>query len=86
MNSITRLLRRTFLDSWREADAQADTAGTDDFDWRPIVVLVTTAVTLTIDCVGFMLLVGPIDADKQFRLRGGVVLHDWPCETKVHLS
>ena len=48
MNVFSRLLRRTFLDSWREADAQADTAGTEQFDWRPIVVLITTGVTLTL--------------------------------------
>jgi hypothetical protein len=36
------------LDSWREADAQADTAGAEQLDWRPIVILVTTAITLTL--------------------------------------
>jgi len=48
MELIKRLVRRTLLDSWREADAQADTAGTGALDWRPIVILVTTAVTLTL--------------------------------------
>jgi membrane protease YdiL (CAAX protease family) len=48
MNRIKRFLRRVLLDSWRDADAQADTAGADELDWRPIVILVTTAVVLTI--------------------------------------
>ena len=48
MDFVRRLLRHSLLDSWREADAQADTASSDVFDWRPIVVLVTTAVTLTL--------------------------------------
>jgi membrane protease YdiL (CAAX protease family) len=48
METIKRFVRLTLLDSWREADAQADTAGTGEFDWRPVVVLVTTAVTLTL--------------------------------------
>ncbi len=48
MNIFSRLLRRALLDSWQEADAQADTARAGQFDWRPIVVLVTTAVTLTL--------------------------------------
>lgn len=48
MHTIKLLLRRALLDSWRDADAQADTAGAEKLDWRPIVVLVTTAVTLTL--------------------------------------
>ena len=48
MIRIRRLLRRAFLDSWREADTGAETAKNGDFDWRPIVVLATTAVTLTL--------------------------------------
>jgi membrane protease YdiL (CAAX protease family) len=48
MKSIKRLLRRVLLDSWRDADAQADTGSAEVFDWRPIVILVTTAVTLTL--------------------------------------
>ena len=48
MERIKRLLRLTLLDSWREADAQADTAATGELDFRPVVVLVTTAVTLTL--------------------------------------
>ena len=48
MEMIKRFVRLTLLDSWREADAQADTAGSDQIDWRPVVVLVTTAVTLTL--------------------------------------
>lgn len=36
------------MDSWREVDAQADPARADSLDWRPIVVLVTTAVVLTL--------------------------------------
>jgi len=48
MSIVRRLLRRAFVDSWREADAQADTAGSRDFDFRPAVVLITTAVVLTL--------------------------------------
>jgi len=48
METIKRLVRRTLLDSWREADAQVDTAGTGELDWQPVVILVTTAVTLTL--------------------------------------
>jgi len=48
MESIKRFFRRVVLDSWREADAQADTAGAEQPDWRPIVILVTTALTLTL--------------------------------------
>lgn len=48
MNRIMRFIRLTLLDSWQEADAQADTAGRGELDVRPIVVLVTTAVTLTL--------------------------------------
>lgn len=48
MAMIKRFARRVLLDSWRDADAQADTAGTGAFDWRPIVILVTTAVVLTL--------------------------------------
>jgi membrane protease YdiL (CAAX protease family) len=48
MKRFKRFLRSVLLDSWREADAQADTAGAEVFDWRPIVILVTTAVTLTL--------------------------------------
>ena len=48
MKSINRFVRRALLDSWQDADAQADTAGSEAFDWRPIVILVTTAVVLTL--------------------------------------
>jgi len=48
MDRIKRFFGRVLLDSWREADAQADSAGADKFDWRPIVVLVTTAIVLTV--------------------------------------
>ncbi len=48
MAGFKRFARRVLLDSWRDADAQADTAGTGAFDWRPIVILVTTAVVLTL--------------------------------------
>ncbi|MGD8607871.1 MAG: CPBP family intramembrane metalloprotease [Myxococcales bacterium] len=48
MPIIKPLLRRALLDSWRDADAQADTAVAEKLDWRPIVILVTTAVTLTL--------------------------------------
>ena len=48
MKRIKLFFRRVLLDSWRDADAQADTAGADALDWRPIVILVTTAVTLTL--------------------------------------
>ncbi len=48
MRTIKLFLRRVLLDSWRDADAQADTAASDELDWRPIVVLVTTAVILTL--------------------------------------
>ncbi len=48
MDWIKRFLTRVVLDSWREADAQADTASAPQLDWRPVVVLVTTAVVLTI--------------------------------------
>ena len=48
METIKRFVRLTLLDSWREADAQADTARADELDWRPVVILVTTAVTLTL--------------------------------------
>ncbi|MEM7435574.1 MAG: CPBP family intramembrane glutamic endopeptidase [Myxococcota bacterium] len=47
MNIVSRFLRSAFLDSWREADSQADTAASGVFDWRPAVILTTTAVTLT---------------------------------------
>ena len=36
------------MDSWREVDAQADQASAESLDWRPIVILVTTAVVLTL--------------------------------------
>lgn len=48
MDGIKRFLRRVFVDSWREVDAQADSPNPDALDWRPIVVLVTTAVVLTL--------------------------------------
>lgn len=48
MDWIKRFLTRVILDSWREADAQADTASAQQLDWRPVVVLVTTAVVLTL--------------------------------------
>jgi len=48
METIKRFVRLTLLDSWREADAQADTAASRELDWRPIVILVTSAVTLTL--------------------------------------
>jgi len=48
MTTIKLFLRRVFLDSWRDADAQADTAGAEELDFRPIVILVTTAVVLTL--------------------------------------
>ncbi len=48
METIKRFIRLTLLDSWRESDAQADTAASNELDWRPIVILVTTAVTLTL--------------------------------------
>lgn len=48
MQWFKRFLSRVFLDSWREADAQADGASAGPLDWRPIVVLVTTAVVLTL--------------------------------------
>lgn len=48
METIKRFVRLTLLDPWREADAQADTATSRELDWRPIVILVTSAVTLTL--------------------------------------
>ena len=48
MERIKRFVRRVLLDSWRDADAQADTARAQQLDWRPIVILVTTAFTLTL--------------------------------------
>jgi len=48
MDGIKRFFKGVLLDSWREADAQADSAGADELDWRPIVVLVTTAIVLTL--------------------------------------
>ena len=48
MSRIKRFLRRVFVDSWRIADADADTAHAERLDWRPIVILVTTAVILTL--------------------------------------
>ncbi|MGB9338323.1 MAG: CPBP family intramembrane glutamic endopeptidase [Polyangiales bacterium] len=48
MKWIKRFFERVVLDSWREADAQADTASSRQLDWRPVVVLVTTAVVLTL--------------------------------------
>jgi len=48
MQMIKRFVRLTLLDSWREVDEQADTAGSGELDWRPIVILVTTAVSLTL--------------------------------------
>ncbi len=48
MDGIEGFFQRVFLDSWRQADAEADTARAERLDWRPIVVLVTTAVVLTL--------------------------------------
>lgn len=48
MSRIKRFLQLVLLDSWRDADAEADTADARVFDYRPIVVLVTTAVILTL--------------------------------------
>ncbi len=48
MDVIKRFFQRVVLDSWREADAEADTAGAEQLDFRPIVILVTTAVVLTL--------------------------------------
>ena len=48
METIKWFVRLTLLDPWREADAQADTAASRELDWRPIVILVTSAVTLTL--------------------------------------
>jgi membrane protease YdiL (CAAX protease family) len=48
MTRIKLFFRRVLLDSWRDADSQADTAGAEELDFRPIVILVTTAVTLTL--------------------------------------
>ncbi|MEM8605944.1 MAG: CPBP family intramembrane glutamic endopeptidase [Myxococcota bacterium] len=48
MTLIRRFIRRAFYESWLEAESQADTAGTGIFDWRPAVVLFTTAITLTV--------------------------------------
>ena len=48
MMRIKLFFRRVLLDSWRDVDAQADTAGAEELDFRPIVILVTTAVTLTL--------------------------------------
>lgn len=48
MEWIKRVVRQLLLDSWREADAQADTARSGEMDWRPVVVLCTTAVVLTL--------------------------------------
>ena len=48
MVRIKRFLGLVLLDSWRRVDAEADTARSEQLDWRPVVVLVTTAVTLTL--------------------------------------
>lgn len=60
MKALLRLLRRLFLDNWKAIDAEYGVGPTRgqgrakeeekerSFDWRPLVVLVTVAVSLTI--------------------------------------
>lgn len=46
MEAIKTWIRRLFWDSWRQADADGDRQRTSSFDWRPAVVLTTTALVL----------------------------------------
>jgi membrane protease YdiL (CAAX protease family) len=50
MTTIKWFFQRVLLDAWRDADVDAndDIAASGELDWRPIVILVTTAVTLTL--------------------------------------
>ena len=48
MDWLKRFFTHVVLDSWREADAHAESASSPQIDFRPVVVLVTTAVVLTI--------------------------------------
>jgi membrane protease YdiL (CAAX protease family) len=87
MPRIKRFLQRALLDSWREADAQADTATAQTFDWRPIVVLVTTAVTLTLaEYFGgnatFAKLV-PLDSNVYDRQEWDLLARAWWSGTRV---
>ena len=48
MEAIKNWGRRLFLDVWRDADAESDRERGGGFDWRPAVILTTTALTLTL--------------------------------------
>ncbi len=49
---MIKLFRRLFLDQWKaideEARAEREASGRTGFDWRPIVILIVVAVSLTI--------------------------------------
>lgn len=49
---MIKLFRRLFLDQWKaideEARAEREAEGRTGFDWRPVVVLIVVAVSLTI--------------------------------------
>ena len=87
MKTIKLFVRRVLLDSWRDADAQVDTAGSSEFDWRPAVILVTTAVVLTLaryfgNNATFSQLV-PFDKDVYSRDEWDLMARAWWSGTRM---
>lgn len=87
MEVIKNWVRRLFADSWREVDANADRGRGSSFDWRPAVVLTTTAVVLALaryfgNDSTFSQLV-PFDRDLYEREQWDLMARAWWTGTRV---